>query len=144
MLEWANIKQEDNFIDLGSGTGRVVFLAAILFHVQATGIEITGGLVKVAALMAHKLSLKKVTFCEKDFLEHDLSKNTLVYIAGTTFDLTLRNKLAEKAASLPYGAKVISLTTPLGGRYLRLIDSKTFCFSWGKTTAYLEERIMEN
>lgn len=141
MLDWAKITAQDKFLDLGSGTGRVVFLASMLYGVKGCGIEMVGGMTEVAKIIAKKLTLQNVVFQKGDFLDHDLSNYTIIYIAGTTFKESTRKELAQKTASLPKGARVISVSKPIRGPSLSLIDSKNFYFSWGKGTVFLEQRI---
>src|SRR3989338_7526429 len=63
----------ENFIDLGSGDGKVVLLAS-LFCRNAEGIEIDKFLHNKAVETKNKLKIENAVFHNKDFFEHDFSK----------------------------------------------------------------------
>jgi SAM-dependent methyltransferase len=56
----------DRFVDLGSGMGKVVLLAALLTGATSTGIEGDGALVELAFSAAHELRLGDVVFQRGD------------------------------------------------------------------------------
>lgn len=141
ILEWAKVTSSDCFLDLGSGRGHIVFIAATLFGMQSEGIEIVGGLTRIAKIIANKLHINNVTFHHGNFIECDFSKHTVIYLAGTTFGSKTSDSIIKKIDSLPKGAKIISLSKPVGGKSLRLLDNRMFHFSWGKAKVYLEQQI---
>lgn len=141
ILEWAKVTSSDRFLDLGSGRGHIVFIAAALFGMQSEGIEIVGGLTRIAKIIADKLHINNVTFHHGNFIECDFSKYTVIYLAGTTFNKKTINDIAQKIKDLPQETKIISLSSPFKNDLLRFIDSNSFYFSWGKTNVYLQQRI---
>ena len=68
-----------SFIDLGSGDGKVVLMAA-LFCRKAVGIEADKELVDVSLDMRDKFLLHNADFHHKDFMQHDISDYDLVFI----------------------------------------------------------------
>jgi SAM-dependent methyltransferase len=56
----------DRFVDLGSGMGKVVLLAALLTGATATGIECDGELAALAQRAGHELALAETTFQRGD------------------------------------------------------------------------------
>lgn len=62
VLDAVPVTADDQFVDLGSGLGRVVMLASLLTGARAHGIEIQGSLVEHARRCAAKLGLSAVTF----------------------------------------------------------------------------------
>lgn len=66
------------FIDLGSGDGKAVLIAAI-FGLKAIGIEFDDDLIKHANNFKKKLNIK-AEFIKADFLDIDLSKFDIIFI----------------------------------------------------------------
>jgi len=94
------LKPQVKFIDLGSGDGRVVFLAA-LFGAKAYGIEYDTRLVDISRKAQEGLKdvieTNKVNFIQGDFLKHDLSQYDIMYLcAGTNTLLELIKKVVEE------------------------------------------------
>ena len=73
------------FLDLGSGDGRVVFIAA-LFCNEVTGIESDKELLNKSLMMKEKLDVKfsmhvkEVKFINQDYQNHDLSEYNYIFI----------------------------------------------------------------
>ncbi|MDI1274174.1 methyltransferase domain-containing protein [Polaromonas sp.] len=61
MLTIAGVKRGDHVIDLGSGDGRIVILAAKRFEATGLGVEIDPSLVEKAKASAHKAGLADKT-----------------------------------------------------------------------------------
>ena len=80
-----------NFVDLGSGDGKVVLIAS-LFGVDATGIEFDMELVKDGINIKEELGLK-ANFISGDFLQQDLSKYDFIFINP---DKGFENKTEDK------------------------------------------------
>ena len=60
------ITPEDDFVDLGSGLGRVVILAHLLTGARATGVELQEPLVRSATQRCVQLGLPDVSFVHAD------------------------------------------------------------------------------
>ena len=107
MLELAEVSSQDVVYDLGSGDGRVLWLAAQEFGARTVGVEIdpfryawTKLLIRFKRLQA------QVTVIRADFFNVDLSSATVVtaYLLRDT-----NRKLMEKLVhELPPGARVVS------------------------------------
>lgn len=84
-----------NFLDLGSGDGKVVLIAS-LFGVKATGIEIDPDLIKISKRVKGKLKLKG-NFIKGDFFKHDLSKYDIIFVnPDKGFENGLEDKLIKE------------------------------------------------
>src|SRR3989338_6809376 len=59
-----------NFLDLGSGDGRVVLIAS-LFVKNSAGIEYDKELYNISLKIKEKLKIKNANFINGDYLEHD-------------------------------------------------------------------------
>jgi len=72
-----NLKKYKNFLDLGSGDGKVVLIASLF--TKATGIEFDKELNDKAIEIKNKLKLK-AEFIQDDFLKYDWSKYDIIFI----------------------------------------------------------------
>ncbi|CAM9859034.1 unnamed protein product, partial [Ectocarpus sp. 12 AP-2014] len=128
----AGVLQEGSggaFYDIGSGTGKPVFAAAILhpFH-KAVGIEILEGLYSTSRELlkawdggirdrvGHGQEPTKVEFFLGDALDMnvcDWSDATVVFANSTCFDDMLMRRLASAATALKKGTIFITLTKRL-------------------------------
>jgi hypothetical protein len=72
-----------NFLDLGSGDGRIVLLAS-LFDIQAKGIEFDSELIRIATDIRRNLDIphfSKTKFLMDDFMNHSLSPYDIIFIS---------------------------------------------------------------
>ena len=84
-----------NFIDFGSGDGKVVLIAS-LFGIKATGIEFDKDLIKTSKKIRDKLKLK-ANFIQGDFLKHDISKYDIIFVnPDKGFEHDLEDKLIKE------------------------------------------------
>ena len=73
-----NLGQYTHFLDLGSGDGKVVNLAALF--TKATGIEADKELIEKSNAVKQKFGLSKASFVLGDFMQHDLSQYDILFI----------------------------------------------------------------
>jgi SAM-dependent methyltransferase len=79
MLELAQVGPQDYVIDLGSGDGRIVILAAKRFGARGLGVEIVPELVKLSNENARKAGVaERARFLEQDLYLTDLSPATVI------------------------------------------------------------------
>jgi hypothetical protein len=114
MLKLADVGPQDYVIDLGSGDGRIVRTAALVFGASGMGIEIKDALVRQANADARREGIgDRVKFVNADLFATDISRATVLtmYLLPETVNL-LRDKLL---AELRPGARVLSHDYPLSG-----------------------------
>ena len=112
MLRLANVGPGDYVIDLGSGDGRIVILAAKRFGAQGLGVEIVPDLVQKSRAAAKQAGVAdRAEFREQDLFETDLSKATVVtlYLLPDV-NLQLRPKLQK----LVRGTRIVSHDWDMG------------------------------
>ena len=112
MLEMAKVTRDDYVIDLGSGDGRIVFLAARQYGARGLGVEIDPRLVETAREDAQKLKLAHlVTFRKQDLFTTDLGAATVItmYLLPDV-NLALRPKLL----GLKPGTRIVSHDWDMG------------------------------
>lgn len=149
MLQVAEPKPGEIFYDLGSGTGKAVFCAALLYDWQALrGIEFLPALhqtsVKLLKSLPNLPEIKKyypnkafpIEFIQKDFLNYDFSDADIIYIHATTFGYPLWDNLGRKLQQLRPGARVIVNTKQLDPEYFNKIDETTYLMGWGESTVF--------
>ena len=99
LFEKIELHNHKNFLDLGSGDGRAVLMAA-LFGVNATGVEADDWLMNCALDIKRKLDLphfEKVKFLKDDFMKMDVSKYDIIYInPDKPFHRGLEQKLGRE------------------------------------------------
>ena len=107
MLELAEVGSQDVVYDLGSGDGRVLWIAAQEFGARAVGIEIDPfRYAWTRLLIGLKRLHQQVSVNREDFFQAELSSATVItaYLLRDT-----NRKLMEKLVNeLPVGARVVS------------------------------------
>lgn len=105
MLEMIELNNQDNLIDLGSGDGRVLFLAAKT-GAHCTGVEINPLLYLWSLIISKIKKLSNVNFYCKDLWKIDLKNYNILTIY---FIHNKMEKLANKIKlEMKPGSKVIS------------------------------------
>jgi predicted O-methyltransferase YrrM len=83
------------FIDIGSGDGKVVLIAA-LFGIRAVGIEYDKDLIEVSNRIKQELDIDS-EFIQGDYLEHDLSQYDIIFTnPDKGFHLKVEEKLLKE------------------------------------------------
>lgn len=102
MIQLAQLKAADVFVDLGAGLGHVVLLTSICAGMRSIGIELERPYVDCARQCAERLNLRSVEFLHQDARAADLSKGTVFYLhtpfSGTILD-TVLGRLRQEAAT---------------------------------------------
>jgi len=112
MLEAAKVNRRDYVIDLGSGDGRIVIVAAKRFGARGLGVEIVPHLVKLSRQNAARAGVEdRARFVEQDLFKTDLGHATVVtlYLLPDV-NLELRPKLLE----LKPGTRIVSHDWDMG------------------------------
>jgi SAM-dependent methyltransferase len=106
MLSIAQVGPKDYVIDLGSGDGRIVIVAAKQFGARGLGVEIVPDLVKQSVQNAARAGVAdRAEFREQDLFNTDLAKATVV----TLYLLPEVNlQLRPRILALKPGTRVVS------------------------------------
>ena len=112
MLQAARVGPTDHLIDLGSGDGRLVIVAAKRFGATGLGVDIVPDLVDKSLRTAREVGVAdKVTFKVQDLFETDLSPATVITLyLLPDFNLKLRPTLL----ALKPGTRVVSHDWDMG------------------------------
>ncbi len=135
------------FVDLGSGSGKPVFTAALTRDFdRLVGVEYLPALTSLSKRLMRKyyskirpkLALKRqkqqIEFVNADFLTYDFSDADVLFIASTTFDQHLMEVLARRCEGLKNGSTVITLSKKLDSKKLRLTSRYQMQTSWSPTS----------
>lgn len=141
------------FYDLGSGTGKAVLLAHLLFDFKKScGIELVDSLYEAAIgvqkrfdngfkpALRKELDDKKMEFKLGSFLDADISDADIIFMNSTCFQDDLMDALDIKLESLQPHAQVICLSKPLKSPAFHQYKNKLYDFSWGQATAFFHRR----
>jgi SAM-dependent methyltransferase len=112
MLKLAGVKASDTVIDLGSGDGRIVIVAARLFGARGLGVEIVPELVEQSRANAKKAGVAdRAEFRVQDLFATDLSQATVItmYLLPDV-NLLLRPRLQK----LKPGTRIVSHDWDMG------------------------------
>ena len=99
------LKKFKNFLDIGSGDGKVVLIAS-LFCKNAEGIEIDEFLHTKAVQSKNKFKINNANLHNKDFFEHDFSNYDILFLSpDTPLERGIENKLLRemKGKLMHYG-----------------------------------------
>jgi SAM-dependent methyltransferase len=112
MLRIAGVGPADHLVDLGSGDGRIVILAARRFGASGLGVEIDPALVRQSVRHAQEAGVaERVRFLEQDLFQTDLAPATVV----TMYLLPQVNmQLRPALLALKPGTRVVSHDWDLG------------------------------
>ncbi|MAE13574.1 hypothetical protein CMO92_03335 [Candidatus Woesearchaeota archaeon] len=118
-FERIGLERFDRFVDLGSGDGRVVFLASLF--TEAVGIEMDDELVERSRLFKGELEEKgliprnRIVFEQGDYLKSDLSGFDCVGIfPDRSFLLSFQRKLAREVKGVVLVYERLHLPSLLG------------------------------
>jgi predicted RNA methylase len=80
MLDLGQLKAGEKMFDLGSGDGRIVFMAAQKYGADATGVELDSDLVTSSQAKLRQLGLKNARIVYGDILKQDYSSANLITV----------------------------------------------------------------
>jgi Histone methylation protein DOT1 len=141
------------FYDLGSGAGKAVLLAHMLFDFsESKGVELVKPLyeasnkaktIYTAYNNVYQYREKNInqtlSFMNENILEVDFSDADIIYLNWVTWTDELRLALQRKLALLKAGSRIVSVTlSPDSNREARydLLNKQEYPFSWGDSTVF--------
>jgi len=129
IFQLARLQPEQSILDLGSGRGLLLFVAAFCGF-RATGIELVHEYVERSRKVAEDLSLA-VSIEEGDFLDRPWGEPDLVTINSTAFGVAFRRRLAARLRELPEGTSIATFDWELNGEHFSLQNSGRLPVTWG-------------
>lgn len=153
MIKKANAKSDGVFFDLGSGTGRIVLAAHMIFDFKkVVGVELLRGLHDKAcevrdhfyATIYHQIEEfsqnREIELINESLFNVDLSEADVIFMNHPFKDREMFKKLEEKFLNeLKPQTKIITIIRPLENKNFKKLASAEYDFSWGKSTAFFYE-----
>ena len=139
-LSLAQPKATDVFYDLGSGCGKAVIAAALTYPMKAyRGIEVLAPLHSAAITVRERLSglsqasklAEKIQFIHDDFLQHDFSDASVIFINATGFFSPLWEAIVAQLEQLPPGIRLLVSSKRLPTPAFELMHETQVLMSWG-------------
>jgi len=153
LLELAEPQTNDVFYDLGSGNGKAVFTAALLYEwKKCYGIEFLPALHRISIeLLAHFYHLPKlkkyfpeksfnIEFIQEDFFDTDLSNANVIFINSTAFNITVWENLVNKLKRAQPGTRIIAISKKIDDKHFDKINESMLLQSWGMSSAFIYRR----
>jgi protein-L-isoaspartate O-methyltransferase len=107
MLQLGGLKAGEKMVDLGSGDGRIVVMAAQKFHAEAVGVELDKDLAKLSMDRIRKLGLEKTAhIINGDLLQQDYSFADLLTVYLLPGIIDQAQPMLDR--QLKKGARVVS------------------------------------
>lgn len=143
-------KPKGIFYDLGSGTGKAVLLAHLLFEFQKSiGIELIEPLSTTAHHIFEQYNKEYSSLIPKnrimeliqgDFTKVDFSDGDVVFMHSTCFPEYVWKKLEKPLKNLKNGAIVITVTRTAPYPFLEFLKSKEYGMAWGRATVHFYKK----
>lgn len=142
MLVFLQAKADDCFIDLGSGNGRALYAAIVLFKMRAHGYEFLQSRHAVATHMLQSEQQKdRVQLHHELAWNADLSQADIVLLTWTCMAPHSRKKISQNLRQLQAGSRVIAITHPIElTDDFSLLRHSSMCFSWGRGEVYFYQK----
>ena len=144
ILSHANPQPHENYYDLGCGSGKSVFLAALLYDkINTHGIEILPPMYDLdikllnnlkEQLKSHpkfKINPLNIHFYNDDIFEFDFSNADIIFINATCYSKKSWEKIEGKFKKLKKGARIIVNTKKLEDSCFKPIHGRYYLMSWG-------------
>ena len=129
IAEECGIGPNDTIFELGSGRGKGCFWLNHFTGCKVIGVEWVPTFIFFARMIKAIFRVKGVHFIKDEITAIDPTEATVIYLYGLYPAL----KIAE-------GVKIITTGEPLEG--YRIVKQFWIRFPWGRTTAFLQERVI--
>jgi predicted RNA methylase len=149
-LQYIPLNSNDIFLDLGSGIGEKVLIAALMYPnlKLSIGIEELADLDEAANIAHNRISsvqsipISEVSFIQHDFFDIPIKQADLVYISiqPTILEIMLHGLLLNHLNTLKYGSKVLVTQIPIVSDTFTLLWQRPYEHKYGMGTMYLFEK----
>lgn len=141
MLALAGARPGQRYYDLGSGTGKTVYLAGLL-GLNATGVELVPDRTRAACAALGRpvktghVEKGSMTFVTGDFLDVDFSDADVLFTDSVMFSDDLKEGLASIAGRMKPGAKVVSFAGLPGPAFSAQKETFVGPTTWSPSTKW--------
>ena len=132
LFDWADLKSDEAFIDLGCGCGAVALLAAQRSH-HSVGVDLAGAAIRFARAASDSLGVVNAEFHEQDILKTNLEPFSVIYCCATAVSEWLAGELSIRVPQCRPGARLITVSYPLHSDRIKAVYDRPITLSWGNT-----------
>lgn len=149
-------KEGEVFLDLGFGTGKQIFTAAMLgSFAEIRGIEIMQDLYQTTTdaldrfreeylpQLPEDFEFPEINLVRGDFLEEDFSDVNVAYMCSTCFSDEMMDGIARALEKTQPGTRVVTLTKPLPSDQFKEISHDFYKMTWGTSQVFIYEKLGE-
>lgn len=153
MLEITKPKPGDIFYDLGCGSGKAVFTAALLYDFsKCYGVELLQPMYQLCCQQQSKFTqlltelhldvtrAERIEFIHNNILHVDFSDADVVFINATAFFGDLWDAIVQRLYQLKPGARIILSSRKLPESDFALLSDKRQLMSWGMNSVFIYRR----
>jgi len=140
LLQEIEIRKNALIYDLGCGRGTFLFAANFLFKLRGVGVELFTPYITLGKKLKKALKVGGIHFVNDNILNVDVSPADIVYLAGTTFEKKVLDKLCGNLKELTPGAVVIAVHCKLPEEDFVIFREGKYPFSWGTDWVYFYRR----
>lgn len=142
------------FYDFGSGTGKAVLLAHLMFEFsECKGIEYVDTLYEsslttlkryeeeVRPTIRNRVGERKLSVALGSFLDLPIDDADIIFMNSTCFQEDLMAALDEKLVTLKPGTRILTLSKSLKSPAYNLERHQKYPFSWGDATVFFHTKV---
>lgn len=138
----SNNLSDKNFIDLGSGDGRIPIWASMYGFKNSHGVELSPNRHNMAINYLKKIKSNNISFFNDDILNHDIRNYDLMYLSSLCFLNNFLKKLSEKIDVEGKKNSMIVCSKEMPLKNYKLIETLNLVQSWGnKNNGYVYVKI---
>lgn len=154
ILSMAKPQPNEIFYDLGCGSGKAVFTAAIVYdYLQVRGVEYLKPLYELCLELLDKYNVllkeyphlknraNNIEFINADIREYDFSDADIIFVNATCFNRLTWPKIVAKFGQLKKGARVIITTKTFESDQFELIHARSYLMSWGSNSIHIYKKL---
>lgn len=137
------ITSKDTVYELGCGPGYTGLWLHRVIGCRVVGIDRVPLFIKRGIAMSKRYRLQGLEFRCQDITTVDYRHATFVYLYGTCLDDSVIKQLIASFATLPQGAKIMTVSYPLSEyctHGFHLLDRLQGHYTWGRADVYLQSK----
>ncbi|MBI5273476.1 MAG: hypothetical protein HY860_00290 [Chlamydiales bacterium] len=142
LLKLCNIKQDDHFIDLGAGSGRVSFFIHLFSGAKVSAIENNDVFCKKMKKIKEQFHLIDIEVIHQNYLEIDKLNGSIIYLCNFFLEEEEIKKLSQIISLCKEGTKILTVGFSLFLEdNIKIIHQIEGQFLWGASDIYVQEII---
>lgn len=150
LLKEIHISDQDHFLDIGSGLGKLVFqLYLTTKAASVTGVEINQVRHQVACEVKKTIEnqlpkmfneSRKLTLLNEDFLKSTLDNITIIYLCATIFSFDLLSNIGKKINEMETVQWIVSFRKLPHLTHYKIVKKIFLHCTWDHVACYLYRR----